>query len=105
VLGRIVRVVDPKLNVFSYSYDGLGRRVGVSDPDLGVWAYSLDEQRAGHYNRCKLTAAARSVAERSVGGAAVLLVYAQRQNDYDTVGRLTKETQRTQALQGISQGS
>ena len=42
VLGRIVSVVDPKLNVWSYTYDGLGRRVAVNDPDLGAWAYTYD---------------------------------------------------------------
>jgi RHS repeat-associated protein len=42
VLGRIVSVIDPKLNAWSYSYDGLGRRTAVSDPDLGAWTYTYD---------------------------------------------------------------
>ncbi len=39
VLGRIVTVVDPALNTWTYVYDGLGRRIDVVDPDLGHWSY------------------------------------------------------------------
>ena len=42
VLGRIIGVVDPKLNTWAYSYDGLGRRIAVNDPDLGSWTYAYD---------------------------------------------------------------
>ena len=42
LLGRIVTVVDPRLNQWDYSYDWLGRRTAVHDPDLGNWSYVYD---------------------------------------------------------------
>jgi YD repeat-containing protein len=42
LLGRIVSVIDPALNMWSYTYDGLSRRTSVSDPDLGNWSYQYD---------------------------------------------------------------
>lgn len=41
-LGRVIGVVDPNGNDWSYSFDGLGRRLAVADPDLGDWTYVYD---------------------------------------------------------------
>jgi RHS repeat-associated protein len=42
LLGRIVTVIDPLLNQWTYAYDQLSRRISVSDPDLGNWSYVYD---------------------------------------------------------------
>jgi RHS repeat-associated protein len=42
VLGRIIKVIDPALNTWTYTYDWLGRRTQVIDPDLGTWTYVYD---------------------------------------------------------------
>ncbi len=61
-LGRIVTVVDPALNIWSYVYDGLSRRTNVSDPDLGNWQYAYD-------------AASRLTAQTDAKGQTTNLIY------------------------------
>ena len=72
VLGRIVGVVDPKLNTWAYSYDGLGRRIAVADPDLGSWTYAYD-------------AASKLVSQQDAKGQITNLTY-------DALGRVTAKT-------------
>lgn len=84
-LGRILRVVDPMGNQWSYVYDGLGRRTRVSDPDLGTWSYAYDD-------------ASRLVAQTDARGQRTDL-------SYDAMSRLTRKTVNTAAGSEITSNS
>jgi RHS repeat-associated protein len=94
--GRLTSQTDAKGAVTALSYDALSRVTGKSVSATGkpteTTANSYDEVRAGTFNLGKLTTAARTVPAQTVNGTAVTAVNATQQFDYDTSGRVTRQT-------------
>jgi len=81
--GRLEKTIDPLLNEIEIEFDALGRKVRMKDPDMGEWTYGFNALGEEIWV---------SSPKHTIGAA----LYSNL-NEYDSLGRLIKRTDYTEA--------